>query len=274
MNIERFPGGFTLHLSVNRLVEMAMGDGISIGYERKGVDGGSFIAGGYMERSAIFGKGDSKLLEDTESEQWRHEYFRSLAGRLIFSKITSEHGRVWKIVLVDYASPHKTIWGEENVFESERHYTFNQEIIYVQPEDRYLNIHFTPRHKASSPEKFDYDYLDRRILAEGLAEYLLFLRDLRTSPKLAGIRVIRGVTHPRMARIAVRKLGFHILKDGRMIGLHGLDSFEDDKCSVKIIGLKEELIERAPDVARDLARLANKSSRKRLGSNPVSHPMV
>jgi hypothetical protein len=78
--------------------------------------------------------------------------------------------------------------------------------LFIPKGTRFLEVHFDV--KERSIQKGQLSKVSR-LLERGCREMLDLAKALEEDEKLKNITLIAGTTNPRMARIAIRKLGFH-----------------------------------------------------------------
>lgn len=130
------------------------------------------------------------------------------------------HSRIW-YQMAAYKGPSGAIWGhireigswhlislvDKQVY-SPFYIVNDSEYTFVPKGTVTLFIHFNPKGLGDiRPAKNFAQKID--FLRIGLWDYMDFLDKLEADKRLKKVNVVAGITNPRVANIAVRRLGFH-----------------------------------------------------------------
>ncbi len=240
------------------------GAGIDVIHSRQQRDGTEEIrwgisAGKYRDGlEFVLGKGDPGGY-DREHIPDESVYIHPLGLRII--RNATPNLSEYRIDIPDYISSKRMITGKIEPLTADVLVQYPTGIKTVSKGTSAFYIGYMPKRRSKSESGFANDFLSsHQAMAEGLSEYLEFLTSLQFDPKFQDVELVRGGTHPRMARLAINRLGFYPL-----VGESAKTDPNDPNSHrniVHVAGLKEDLISQRARIYRFYELL----------TNPKSHP--
>jgi hypothetical protein len=186
-----------------------------------------------------YGKGDP---DEHDWEEYPDQNVLIHPSRVRFIRHKEKGLTAYMLDRPDYISPNRMIHGDfslnDEEFAIQKTSTETTQIAIGVPIFE-INYRSKTRKKSGKGNKNDF-LSSQQGMRELFSEYLGFLRCLEFDPEFKDVEVIVGGTHPRMARLAVNRLGFSPLV-GEMIKSDPSNP-DDSKRIVAIAALKKDLI--------------------------------